>query len=51
MSRLIKIEGVIEIKDDEDINYCTDQFINFIESKGWYFGGGTREITDEENPE
>ncbi|WP_442600762.1 hypothetical protein [Paenibacillus sp. KN14-4R] len=41
MSRFNKLEGVIEIKDEQTEDGFTDKFIDFIEANGWFFGGGT----------
>ncbi|MBQ7817484.1 MAG: hypothetical protein IJ388_01630 [Oscillospiraceae bacterium] len=46
MSKEIEIRGCIEVTDEITVDEVTDAFIDFIESKGWYFGGGFQEITD-----
>ena len=49
MSKEIEISGCIEVPDEITVDEVTDSFIDFIESKGWYFGGGFQEITDNNN--
>ena len=48
MSKEIEIGGCIEVPDEISADDVLDEFIVFIESKGWYLGGGVHEITDEE---
>lgn len=43
----VKIEGVVTGPESED--QFISAFIEFIESKGWYFGGGTQEIKEKED--
>ena len=45
--RLIEINGVAEIHPSVSIDQFCDMFIRFIESHGWFFGGGYKDITDE----
>ena len=47
MSKEIEICGCVEVPNEITVDEVTDAFIYFIESKGWYFGGGFQEITDE----
>ena len=49
MSKEIEIRGCIEIPDEITVDEVTDAFIDFIESKGWYFGGGFQEITGKDD--
>jgi uncharacterized protein YggL (DUF469 family) len=49
MSKLIQVNGVVEIKDTESHDEFLDKFIEFVESNGWSFGGGTQDITDNED--
>lgn len=49
MSRLIHIDGIVEIKDSETHDDFLDKFIQFIEANGWTFGGGSTDVTDEED--
>lgn len=46
MRKEIEINGCIEIPPEMTSGEFTDTFIEWIESKGWYFGGGFREIID-----
>ena len=46
MRKEIQINGCVEIPYDISIDEFTDVFIEWIESKGWYFGGGFDEIAD-----
>lgn len=40
----IEINGCIEIPNDITMDEVIDKFIEFVESNGWYFGGGFRKI-------
>lgn len=44
MRKEIEIGGCVEVPPETTMDEFTDAFISFIESKGWYFGGGFREI-------
>ena len=46
--RLIEINGVAEIYPNVSSDQFADMFIRFIESHGWFFGGGFKDITNEE---
>ena len=46
MSKEIEIGGCIEVPNEITIDEVYDAFIAFVESKGWFFGGGFQEITD-----
>ena len=46
MRKEIEINGCIEIPPEMTMDEFTDAFIELIESRGWYFGGGFREIVD-----
>jgi hypothetical protein len=46
--REIHIDGVVSV--DVSHNDFIDQFIEWIEFKGWMFGGGTVELDKEGNP-
>lgn len=46
MRKEIEINGCIEIPAEMSMDEFYDEFIEFVESKGWYFGGGFREILD-----
>jgi len=49
--RLIEINGVAEIHPSVSLDQFSDMFIEFIESHGWFFGGGYKDITNEEKEE
>lgn len=46
MDKLIEIDGCIRIPASLNIDNAIDEFIAWIESKGWYFGGGFDPIPD-----
>ena len=46
MDREIEIGGCFEIPLEMTMDEFIDTFIELIESKGWYFGGGFKEIID-----
>ena len=46
MRKEIEINGCLEIPPDMTLDELCSEFIELIESKGWYFGGGLREIID-----
>ena len=46
MRKEIEINGCVEIPKELTMDAFTDAFIEWIESKGWYFGGGFNEIVD-----
>ena len=50
MSRYIEINGVVELPDKVDHDQFWNEFIDFLEDNGYYFGGGTKEIDEEGNP-
>ena len=45
----IKIDGCCSVQDDVTVDQFWDKFIEFIESNGWYFGGGINEYNEEKN--
>jgi hypothetical protein len=47
--RLIEIDGVAEIHPSVSLDQFSDMFIRFIEAHGWFFGGGYKDITNEES--
>ena len=49
--RLIEISGVAEIHPNITSDQFMDMFLRFIESHDWFFGGGIKDITDEEADE
>ena len=46
MRKEIEINGCVEIPCEISVDAFTDAFIEWIESKGWRFGGGFTEIVD-----
>lgn len=46
MEKEIEISGCFEIPPEMTMDEFIDAFIELIESKGWYFGGGFKEIID-----
>jgi hypothetical protein len=49
MSKFIEINGVVTIINNVTVDQFTNEFIDWLESKGYEFGGGTKEV--EENAE
>ena len=47
MTKEFEIYGCIETPADVDTDRISEEFIRWIESKGWFFGGGFRELKDE----
>ncbi|MGG4255512.1 hypothetical protein ABEW12_19200 [Bacillus licheniformis] len=44
----VKIEGVVySLEGDLGHNKFLDEFLEFIESKGWQFGGGSFQVDEE----
>ena len=46
MRKEIEIQGCVEVSPETDIDHFTDEFIKWVESNGWSFGGGFSEIID-----
>ena len=46
MRKEIEINGCIEIPSEMTLDEFENEFIKWVESKGWFFGGGFREIAD-----
>ena len=44
MSKLVEINGCIEIPDDIKTDLVIDNFIEFVEKQGWEFGGDFRQL-------
>lgn len=44
MSHEIEIQGCLNVPDDANFDEITDMFLDFVESHGWYYGGGFSEI-------
>lgn len=42
----IEIGGCITVPKDISADAVIDAFIHWVESNGWYFGGGFKEIVD-----
>lgn len=42
----IEIQGCLNVPDDANFDEITDVFLDFVESHGWYYGGGFSEIRD-----
>lgn len=49
MGKEIEIMGCMEIPDTMSQDEFIDQFLETIESKGWFFGGGFREIKNSDS--
>ncbi len=46
--RVIKINGCVSIQPFITHDEFLEKFIKFVENHGWYFGGGTEDVTDKE---
>ena len=46
MRKEIEIGGCVEVSPEMTMDEFYDAFLEWIESKGWYFGGGFKEIVD-----
>nr|DAX17691.1 MAG TPA: protein of unknown function DUF469 [Caudoviricetes sp.] len=46
MSHEIELCGCLTIPDNANFDEITDVFLGFVESHGWYYGGGFSEIRD-----
>ena len=40
MSHEIEIEGCLTVPDKVSLDDVVDTFLEFVESHGWYYGGG-----------
>ena len=49
--RMIEINGIAEVHPAITLDQFNDMFIRFIEAHGWFFGGGFKDVTDENNNE
>lgn len=47
MSHEIEIQGYLTVPDKISLDNVTDIFLKFIESHGWYYGGGFNEFKDD----
>ena len=47
----IELDGCVYATNSEDISEedFSNAFLEFIENKGWYFGGGLNQIDEEGN--
>ena len=45
-TREIKIHGCCEVPKNIPFEEFYDKFIEFVESNGWYFGGGINEFKE-----
>ncbi len=46
MAKEFEIHGAIEVPPELTEDKFFARFIGFVESRGWWFGGGMREIVD-----
>lgn len=46
MAHEIEINGCLNVPEDADFDEITDLFLEFVESHGWYYGGGFSEFRD-----
>ena len=46
MRKEMEVVGCIEIPPEMTMDEFMDEFVALMESKGWYFGGGFKEIID-----
>ena len=46
MDKEFEINGCVMVSPDVTYDDFWDEFIGFVESKGWFFGGGIEEIGD-----
>ncbi len=47
MKKLIEINGCIEIPENVETEFVIDEFVTFVENRGWTFGGGFQTIIDD----
>lgn len=47
--RVIKIDGCVSVQPYISHDDFLKRFIAFVEMHGWYFGGGTEDVTDKED--
>lgn len=43
-----ELDGYVTVPDNTDFDEFTDAFIDFIESKGWTYFGGMRDVNEED---
>lgn len=46
MDKEFEINGCVMVSPDVTYDDFWEAFIDFVESKGWFFGGGIEEIVD-----
>jgi len=46
---LISVDGVVGVQPCISHDQFSDMFIRFVEAHGWFFGGGYKDITAEED--
>lgn len=46
--KIYELDGYVTVPDNTDFDEFIDAFINFIESRGWTYGGGMREANEED---
>ena len=46
--KIYELDGYVTVPDNTDFGEFTDAFIDFIESKGWTYGGGMRKVNEED---
>lgn len=45
--KVFEIQGCVSTAPNVSHDEFLDAFIEFVESKGWYFGGGTKDMTED----
>ena len=48
MTHEIEIDGCLNVPTIVSLNDVVDEFLAFIENRGWYFGGGFNEFKDDQ---
>ena len=46
MTHEIEIDGCLNVPTNVSLDDVIDEFLAFIENRGWYFGGGFNEFKD-----
>lgn len=47
MTHEIEIDGCLNVPTTVSLNDVVDEFLAFIENRGWYFGGGFNKFKDD----
>ena len=47
MTHEIEIDGCLNVPTTVSLNDVVDEFLAFIENRGWYIGGGFNEFKDD----